>query len=90
MDVGKEKLRELLAKLREERDQLRVKVHLGAMEAKDEWVEREKKWQRLESRLGQAKDGAVESSQGVGENVGVVAEELKAAYQRIRERLGKG
>ncbi|MCZ6867953.1 MAG: hypothetical protein O7G84_00445, partial [Gammaproteobacteria bacterium] len=69
------------------RDELRVQIHLATMEAKDEWEELEKKWQQLEPRLAQAKDGIVETSRTVGAGLEVVAEELGAAYRRIRERL---
>lgn len=88
MDASKEKFEEVIAKLKTERDELRVKAHLGTMEAKEEWAELEKKWQRLESRLGQAKDDVTETSKGIGEGFDVVADELKAAYERIRGRLG--
>ena len=33
------------------------------------------------------KDEAVETGSEIGEGMGVVAEELKGAYHRIRERL---
>ncbi|NIR79399.1 MAG: hypothetical protein GWO00_13825, partial [Gemmatimonadetes bacterium] len=51
MDVGKEKLAEVVERLRRERDELRVKVRLGTMEARDEWQELEEKWKSLESRV---------------------------------------
>ncbi len=89
MGSGREKLDEVVAKLREERDELRVRIHLGTMEAKQEWEELEKKWQRFESRVGQAKDEAVEKSREVGESVDIVADEIKSAYRRIRERLAE-
>jgi hypothetical protein len=87
MDISKEDLAEVWAKLRQERDELRVKIHLGTMEAKEEWEELEKKWQHLESRAAEKKDEVVEASREVGEGVQLIVKELGAAYQRIREGL---
>jgi hypothetical protein len=87
VDISKEDAAEVWAKLRQERDELRVKIHLGTMEAKEEWAELEKKWQGLESRLAETKDEVVETSREVGEGVELIAKELGAAYRRIREGL---
>jgi hypothetical protein len=87
MDISKEDLAEVWTKLRQERDELRVKIHLGTMEAKEEWEELEVKWKHLESRAAEKKDEVVEASREVGEGVQLVAKELGAAYHRIREGL---
>jgi SMC interacting uncharacterized protein involved in chromosome segregation len=87
MAIDKEDLAQIAARLKEQRDELRVQIHLATMEAKDEWEELEKKWQQLEPRLAEAKDDIVEKSRTVGAGLEVVAEELGAAYRRIRERL---
>ncbi len=73
--------------LRVAREELRLRLHLGKLEARDLWEQLEKKWQQLEPRLAEAKDDIVETSRTVGAGLEVVAEELGAAYRRIRERL---
>jgi hypothetical protein len=87
MDISKENLTEVCTRLRKERDELRVKLHLGTMEAKEEWEGLEKKWQHFESQLGEKKDEVVEASREVSEAVELIAKELGAAYRRIREGL---
>jgi hypothetical protein len=87
MDFSKEHAAELTANLRKERDQLRLKIHLGSMEAKEEWDELEKKWRHLESRLAHAKDEVAETSRGVSDSIGLIVDELGTAYGRIREGL---
>ncbi len=87
MDISKENLAEVWTKLRQERDELRVKIHLGTMEAKEEWDEVEKKWQRFESKAAEKKDELVETSRDIGEGVELIAKELGAAYRRIRDGL---
>ncbi len=87
MDISKEDLAEVWAKLRQERDELRLKIHLGTMEAKEEWDEVEKKWQRFESKASEKKDELVETSRDIGEGVELITKELGAAYRRIRDGL---
>jgi len=90
VDISKEQLSDLVAKLRQERDELRLKAHLGSMEAKEEWNELEQKWRALESRMTDTKREAVEKARQARANVALIADELDAAYRRIREGLGKG
>jgi len=89
MDVSKAGLEEALERLRKERDELRVKVHLGGMDAKDQWDALEHKWETLQGRLGQAKKEASEKAEDANEAVGVIAKELQAAYKRIRSELSE-
>ncbi len=87
MDVSKAGLDEALERLRQERDELRVKVHLGGMEAKEKWDALEQKWETLQGRVAQAKKDAGEKARDANEAVGVIAKELQAAYKRIRNDL---
>jgi len=79
--------RQIIDKLRTERDELRVKMHLARAELREEWKALEKKWERLERRLEKAGTEAIAASRDVGTAAGTVAEEIAAAYRRIRERL---
>jgi hypothetical protein len=81
------KRQQILDKLRQERDELRVRLHLGKAELKDEWEALEKKWERLEARMAEAAEGARETSREVGATFGVLSEEIGEAYRRIRARL---
>ena len=89
MGIDKRDFERVVAKLREERDELRVKMHLATLEAKGEWQDLEEKWGHLEAHLGELKDNAVETGHEIGAGVEVVAEEIGAAYRRIRERLSE-
>jgi len=89
METSKERLADVVAKLRQQRDELRLKVHLGAMEAKEEWAELEGKWQALESRLAETRQGAAQKTREARANVAFIADELEAAYRRIRDGLAR-
>lgn len=82
-------MRKLLDSLRTERDNLRVKIHLGSMEAKEEFEEAEKKWQKLKAKASALSDNIAESSHEMTDTAKVIAEELGETYSRIADRLKK-
>ena len=85
--MDRDELRELVAKLAQQRDELRVKAALGKAEARDEWDELEDKWDRLKGKLRAAGDEADEASEDVKAAASMLMEELKKGYERIRDRL---
>jgi predicted nucleic acid-binding Zn-ribbon protein len=87
MNDFSEKMDAVLADLKTQRDELRVKLHLLKAEAKEEWNEVEKSWGHLESRMKQVKEQAAESSEDIGAAGKQLAEEIGRAYQRIRKTL---
>ena len=73
---------DLIDELKQKRDELRLKIHLGSKEAQDEWEELEKKMQEFSSRAELGKTG-----EGLGEAFGQLGQELKRGYQRIRDAI---
>jgi len=82
-----ERIKAFYKQLKTQRDELRVQIHLGAAELKDDWEEAEKKWQHAEQKFEEVMDDAGETAHEVKEALGVVSEELGAAYKRIKTRL---
>lgn len=80
---------QVMDKLRRERDEIRLQLHLGKAELKEEWETLERKWEHLEGRVAGAADEARETTREVGAAFGVLSDELGEAYRRIRARLGK-
>ena len=79
---------DLMAKLKQERDELALKVHLGKAEAKAEWERLEAEWQRLKAVKGPPiKEAAAETARGVGSAFEQAASELKKGYEKIRKIL---
>ena len=87
MSQERAKLEELIHKLKQERDELRVQMHLAKAEAKDEWQELEKKWEILENKLAALKRETKDASKDIGAALGVLSEEIANAYRRIRKTL---
>ena len=73
---------DLIADLKQKRDELRVQIHLASKEAQDEWEELEDKMQDFMSRADLARTG-----EGIGGALGNLGNELKLGYQRIRDAI---
>ena len=73
---------DLVADLKQKRDELRLKIHLASKEAQEEWEELEEKMQEFSSRAELAK-----TSEGIGDALGKVGQELKLGYKRVRDAI---
>ncbi len=85
------KLEELITTLERERDELRVKVHLASLDAKDEFAELERRLDALRTRLntrgGEAKETAGDVGDVVSETARKMADDLREGYRKIREKM---
>lgn len=73
---------DMLAQLKQKRDELRLQIHLASKEVQDEWNELEEKMDDFATR---AKLG--ETGEGVGKALGELGHELKRGYQRVRDAI---
>jgi hypothetical protein len=87
-EEGKHRWSEVLAKLRQERDELALKMHLGKKEAAAEWEKLEATWHEITAgSMPPMQEAPDETSVGVGLALELAAEELKKGYERIRKLL---
>jgi len=82
-------LDKLVEKLKAERDELKLKMKLGSMEAKEEFERAEEKWSQLMSKASTIADGAAETSDEYISKAKVIGEELKETYHRIAKRFSE-
>ena len=87
MREDKSRLGELVSSLKQQRDELKLKMHLGSTEAKEEWEKLEDKLQQLSSDYEPMKHAVDEWAEDVWESLKLVAGEIKAGFNRIRESL---
>ncbi|MBN2871231.1 MAG: hypothetical protein JXK04_09795 [Campylobacterales bacterium] len=80
-------MNELLETLKQDRDELRVRMHLARMELKEEWEEAEKKWEHFKPKVDEMLRDTKGSRDEIVKSTKIIGEELKNAYRRIRERL---
>ena len=85
IDDVRAQARELLARLRTERDDLHVRMHLAGAELRDEWQRVEPKWQHFQARAEEVAASAGEASKDVGAALVLLGEELGHAFERIRK-----
>ena len=76
-----------LEKLAEIRDELKLKLHLGGMEARQEWEKLEPKWLELEKKAGLVEKASFESLKGLKAAADLLIGELFNGYERIRKAL---
>ena len=86
-DDLKDKAEQLVGRLKQERDELRVRLHLLKAELLDEWEDVESKWEHVENKLEHMRDGAKDSAEDIGAALSQVGEEITQAYQRFRDSL---
>ena len=87
MSDTKKPIEKMLHHLRQERDELRVKLHLGKLDATDEWHELERKWGELESKAKKLGDATADSSKEIAAAAELLGEEIGAGFKRIGQRL---
>ncbi|MGR9053099.1 MAG: hypothetical protein ACU84J_10660 [Gammaproteobacteria bacterium] len=86
MEILKD-IEKLTDKIKQERDELQVQLHLGGMDAKAEWVKAEEKWHEFAGKAEQIKDDTVETTEELVSSIKIVGEEISEAYRRIVERI---
>lgn len=82
-----ERIRREVDELRAARDELKLKLHLGQMDARERYEKAEKDWERLEGKLKVLAGAGREAADDVSEAVGLLVEEIRAGYRHIRELL---
>jgi hypothetical protein len=87
MTQPREEITRLVSDLEEQRDALRVKLHLLKADARDQWTELEKKLAHLRARAAVVGREAEDAAGGVKDALGLVADEIKKGYARIRRLI---
>ena len=87
MSDEKSQLDELIASLKQQRDQLAVQIELGKAEAKEEWDKVTAKLDQLSKDYEPLKEAVETSATGVFEALKLVANEVQDGFQRVRKSL---
>ncbi|MEZ6115533.1 MAG: hypothetical protein R3C28_03015 [Pirellulaceae bacterium] len=80
-------LAQLISSLKQERDEIALKIHLGKEDLKDEWEKLEARWNQLNDDYEPAKKAAAETADDVWQAAELVGDELKSGFQKIRKSL---
>jgi len=87
MADAKERLKGVLQQLETERDELKLKLGLAKLEARDEWEALEGKMDALRGRMGVIGAEAKEATGDVAAAADVLAGEIKEGFSKIRKLI---
>ncbi|MBC7897325.1 MAG: hypothetical protein H7066_18050 [Cytophagaceae bacterium] len=92
MATWREKIDGMMQELQQERDELRLKMHLGKAELREELAELDVKFDAMKAKAAtladKAEDEAEELLDDAKEKAGQWFGELRQGYQKIRDRMG--
>lgn len=79
----------LIHELRQERDELKVQMHLASMELKEEWGSLTDRLDALNHRYEPLKEAVEETADDVWESMKFVGCEIREGFKRIRKSLSE-
>ncbi|MCA9141033.1 MAG: hypothetical protein KDB00_29890 [Planctomycetales bacterium] len=82
-------LSEVISKLKQERDELKLQMHLASMDAKDEYDRISDKVDQLTAQYEPMTDAVEDAADNVFSALGLAADELKIGYQRVRKAISE-
>lgn len=86
-----DRLEDLIESLKQQRDELRLHLHLASLDAKEEFEDLEKKWDRwtaeAKAQSKPLRKVMEESAKDVGSALDRVLDEVKQSYERIKKQV---
>jgi len=80
-------LPEIISTLKQQRDELALKMHLATAEAKQEWDKLEERFRQMSASYEPTRDATADTAEKVGSAIKQVASEIIDGYDRIRKSL---
>ncbi|MDV6029966.1 MAG: hypothetical protein F9B45_07630 [Phycisphaera sp. RhM] len=77
----------LIQGLKQDRDELKLKVHLGKMELQQDWQALQDKLDALNRRYDPLKEAVEETAEDVWDSLKLVGGEISEGFERIRKSL---
>lgn len=83
----KDELKKLSDSIRQNRDEIRVQLHLARADVKDEWDDLDAEWKRFLNKLDAVSHDAEGVTDEARQTTKKLGHDLKEGYERIRKRL---
>jgi len=87
MNDLEKRIDEIVRELKQERDELRLKLKLAKMEASEEWVKLEAKLAKLEAKAKEVGSATADASQDIGEAAKLLGEEIRDGFKKIAKHF---
>jgi chromosome segregation ATPase len=84
---GRQQLEEAISALKQQRDEIQLRLHLAEMEARQEYDRLSGRIDELSSQYEPVREAAAESAENVIAALRLAADEMKAGLARIRKVL---
>ena len=73
--------------IRQQRDELQLKIHLAGLEVQDEWETLEEKWDELVNKSMQLKKQLDPTLDDINVAYSLLEDELKKGYEQLKKAL---
>jgi len=83
MNDVKKRIDEMVNELKQERDEMQVKLHLAKMEVGYEWKKLEAQLAKLEAKARELRTATAAASQDIGAAAKLLAEEIRDGFTKI-------
>lgn len=87
MSENKSSLDKLVSELKQQRDELKLQMHLASMDAKDEYDRLSGKYEELSEQYEPVSDAVGETAENLLSALSLAAGELKVGFQRVRKAM---
>ena len=87
MNDLEKRIDEIVRELKQERDELRLKLELAKMEAGDEWVKLEEKLAKLEAKAKEVGSATADASQDISAAAKLLGEEIRDGFKEIAKHF---
>jgi hypothetical protein len=82
-----ERVQKQAEEVRAARDEIRVRLHLAKMDARDQWELVEKQWEHAEAKLRQLANTANEANDDIVEATELLLNEIRDGYKKLRSLI---
>ena len=87
MGYTTEDLKKMVDDLKQQRDEINLQLHLAKAEVRDEWDTLETKWEEVKGKMSAVNEVASQTKESVAAAAGLLADEIKEGYERIKKAL---
>lgn len=87
MGISQKDLQNLVTSVKQQRDELKLKLHLAKTEAREEWTKLENQWENVRNKAEVAYKETSKTAEEVGSALELTLQEIKKGYERIKKTL---
>ncbi len=87
MSISQKDLQNLVTAVKQQRDELKLKLHLAKAEAREEWTKLENQWEDVRTKAEVTYKETSKTAEDVGSALELTLQEIKKGYERIKKTL---